>query len=301
MSTAQIDSLRASFNVNSPQWGCPQPYQHQSTAWSAQAPVYPTLYYPPQPQQQSVPAEQSNYQTLCQSGRAWGNHNAGSEGYNSGNAQLSNPYINSTRAFSQGSGVYVCIRCGEDGHISRNCTNAAVLRRFPESTMTGTGPPTSATISGTQPAIPPTVDAHSITYDMAGLQTTSGKVHSAEAFLGEGSGPNKRPHVEEAISPTVPLTPRPLIQPTAFQPGPSTGQGFVFTGAPAQNESERPKKKGQKCTGKAATIAPLVGLIDEETGYVDKPTSVRFVNKPTSVRQLLKSQKIDMTWMDFCV
>lgn len=90
----------------------------------------------------------------------------------------------------------------------------------------------------------------------------------------------------------VPLTSRPPAQPTAFQPGTSTGQGFLFQGAPVQNENERPKKKGQKCTGKAATIAPLVGLIDEDTGFVDKPTSVR---------QLLKSQKIDMTWMDFCV
>lgn len=59
-----------------------------------------------------------------------------------------------------------------------------------------------------------------------------------------------------------------------------------------RTETERPKKKGIKRTGKAVTISPLVGMIDEDT---------RFVDKPTSVRQLLKSQKIDMSWMDFCV
>lgn len=121
----------------------------------------------------------------------------------------------------------MCIRCGEDGHISQNCINAALSRdeqnvlknmvlgdrdqflRFcgPEPTMTGTDPPMPATTVGTQPAMPPPVSAHSITYGMTRLQIMRGKVQSAEAFLGEGSGPNKRPHIEVIVLPVMPSVP----------------------------------------------------------------------------------------------
>ncbi|SLM37975.1 Ribonuclease H-like domain [Lasallia pustulata] len=324
MPSVQIDSLKASFQANSPHWG----YQNQShpqqqpmqqpMAWPTQAPAYPAPapapapYYPPQPQQHPIPTAPNAYQAPRQAGRAGGNHNAGGGNYNGGggNGRSDNPYINGTRTFTPGSGVFVYIRCGEDGHISRNCINLPLSRNeqhtlrtmilgnrdqypgFPRPAITGTGPLMPATTNDALPSRPPTVGVHSMTYGMAGLQATSRNVNSTEAFLGEGSGPNKRPHVEEAIPPIVPLASRPPVPPATFQPGTSTNQGFFFPGIPVQKENERPKKKGQKRTGKAATIAPLVGLIDEDTGFVDKPTSVR---------QLLKSQKIDMTWMDFCV
>ena len=322
MPSVQIDSLKASFQANSPHWS----YQNQShpqqqpiqqpMAWPTQVPAYPAPapapYYPPQPQQQPIPTARNAYQAPHQAGRAGGNYNAGGGNYNrgGGNGRSDNPYINGTRTFTPGSGVFVYIRCGEDGHISRNCINLPLSRNeqhtlrtmilgnrdqypgFPRPAITGTGPLMPATTNDALPSRPPTVGVHSMTYGMAGLQATSRNVNSTEAFLGEGSGPNKRPHVEEAIPPIVPLASRPPVPPATFQPGTSTNQGFFFPGIPVQKENERPKKKGQKRTGKAATIAPLVGLIDEDTGFVDKPTSVR---------QLLKSQKIDMTWMDFCV
>ena len=72
-----------------------------------------------------------------------------------------------------------------------------------------------------------------------------------------------------------------------FQPGSSTELPFFFQGQPAVPlADQRPRKKGQKCTEKTATITPLVDLMDEETD---------FMNKPTSVRQLLKTQKVDLT------
>ncbi|SLM36249.1 hypothetical protein LPUS_05745 [Lasallia pustulata] len=119
-----------------------------------------------------------------------------------------------------------------------------------------------------------------------GSPGTSRNVNSTEVLLGEGSGQNKHAHVETP----APVT-QPVVPPT--RSGTAAGQGFAFQGtSDPQGGVERPKKKGQKRTGKAVTINPLVGLINEDTGFVDKPTSVR---------QLLRSQKVDMTWMDFCV
>ena len=102
-----------------------------------------------------------------------------------------------------------------------------------------------------------------------------------------------------SIPTPIPATLRPpagaqTAHPMGLRPGMATSQDFVFQGfltMPQPGEAGWPKKKGQERTGKAATITPFVGLINE-TG---------FVSKPTSVWQLLKSQKINMIWMNFCV
>ena len=109
----------------------------------------------------------------------------------------------------------------------------------------------------------------------------------AEAFIGEASGPNKRAHVEEE-------PPREYSQPSrnvltqqpAFNSGiPQTP--FIFR-APAP---ERPKKRGQKRAGKQVVMNPLVGMINDRTGFIDQQTLIR---------QLLKSHKVDLSWMDLC-
>jgi hypothetical protein len=96
---------------------------------------------------------------------------------------------------------------------------------------------------------------------------TEANVHAIDANYGEGSGPNKRPHVEE-----------PLPQQNPSQPP-----------VPQFQSSERPKVKGQKRVGKKAEPQPLVGMFNDALGKYDPPISIRHV---------LQTNKIDMTWMD---
>lgn len=49
-------------------------------------------------------------------------------------------------------------------------------------------------------------------------------------------------------------------------------------------------KKGQKKVGKKAEPQPLVTMMDESTGAYDKPVSIR---------QMLKQNKVDISWMDW--
>ena len=79
---------------------------------------------------------------------------------------------------------------------------------------------------------------------------------------------------------------------TVFQLRTFTEQDFFFQSVSVQNENECSKKKNQKCTEKTVTIISLVDLIDKNTEFIDKLISVQ---------QLLKSQKIDMIWINFCV
>ena len=182
----------------------------------------------------------------------------------------------------------MCIKCGEDGHISYNCGNVGlsgekqgVLRDIVLGSRdhmpfrpAGTAPPTAPAVAPAPPVGPATAEARSVTY---------GPANFAETLIGKGSGPNKRVHIEEEDPVATPAA--------AFRPTASTVREPPVD-APLLEEDEWPKKKGRRLVGKVATFAPLVGLINDETGGMDKPTSVR---------QLLKSQKIDMTWMDFCV
>lgn len=84
--------------------------------------------------------------------------------------------------------------------------------RFLEPAATGTGPPSPSTANITLRTNSQAVGVHSITYDMAGLQVVSGNVNSTEVVPGQGSGPNTRPHVEEAVPSTVTLASCPLIR-----------------------------------------------------------------------------------------
>ena len=109
----------------------------------------------------------------------------------------------------------------------------------------------------------------------------------ANTFYGEGSGPSKRPHFEEEPTQSTQGT----VQ-QQFQQQQPTGLQQVPGGIPYQFQAvgDRPKKKGQKRTGKKTEPQSLVGMMDDSTGAYDKPMSIRHV---------LKNNKIDMTWMDY--
>lgn len=90
---------------------------------------------------------------------------------------------------------------------------------------------------------------------------------SVETFLGEGSGPNKRAHVEDA--PETPAQAVPTM--TQFQAG------------------ARDRKKPSKKVGKRANPQPLVGMLDEKSGVYDRPVSIR---------QMLKDNKVELSWIE---
>ena len=85
---------------------------------------------------------------------------------------------------------------------------------------------------------------------------------SANACYGEGSGVRKSQHMDAST----------LENPSQFQAGAKTG------------------KKGQKKVGKKAEPQPLMGMMNESTGAYDKPVSIR---------QMLKQNKVDISWMDW--
>ena len=89
------------------------------------------------------------------------------------------------------------------------------------------------------------------------------KVLSADAMLGEGSGPSKRARVEE-------------VEYEADTPMQATAD-------------TRTKRKGQRRAGKSNTPLPLVGMFNESKGAHDSPISVR---------QMLQNTKVDISWMD---
>ena len=154
--------------------------------------------------------------------------------------------------------------------------------------------------------IPVTASTKSIIYSIAGIDMISNAswgspdVKHVEIMLGKGSDSNKRAHREKFIKSSMQTqqnseaecTPN-SQQPSAFQSEFSMGQPFFFQGIPAMQPAKpHPKKKEQKCTDKTAMITPIVDLMNKETG---------FLNQPMSVQQLLKTQKIDLIWIDFCV
>ena len=115
--------------------------------------------------------------------------------------------------------------------------------------------------------------SNSVHFGTAGLMEAIDS-KSAEAKLGESSGPNKRPHVEE----TATAPPQAQQVPNNF-PGPTFQAGLV---------QERATRKGKKRAGKKVELQPVIGQFSEDGSY----------DSPISVRQALQSTKIEMTWMD---
>jgi hypothetical protein len=246
-------------------------------------------------------------------------------------ANSGNRYVNGSLKWSPEQGP-LCVKCGEAGHISPECAGElledwerAHLRiivfgaRNVNSVSAGyAGPPGSGYRSPsmtTQAFTPPmtpspheaassSVSANSISVGSALAKGPSGDSLLAQSFLGEGSGPNKRAHMEEPLPvPTLPQVPpqgvsqnnpqvNPAVPPVPVVPiypqGYPMGHPVPVPAPPA--EEIRPKRKGQKRVGKRVEMQPLVGMLDDITGIYDKPLSVR---------QVLKHNKVDISLMDW--
>lgn len=92
---------------------------------------------------------------------------------------------------------------------------------------------------------------------------------SASTLYDEGSSEKKRPHL-------------------------NTEELRVFGGVlglqnPQFQAGEKNGKKSQKKVGKRTDPQPLIDMMNDVTGSY---------NKPISVRQILKQNKIDMSWMN---
>lgn len=96
--------------------------------------------------------------------------------------------------------------------------------------------------------------------------------NATEALLSEGSVPNKRPRQDEPER----------FYDLMSAPNPQ----FQFQDA---DTPVRGKKKGTKRTDKRVDLTLLVRLMDETSGIMDNVLSVR---------QVLKNNKVDITWID---
>ena len=154
--------------------------------------------------------------------------------------------------------------------------------------------------------IPITVSMKLIIYSITEIDMTSNAsqkssdVKHVEIILEEDSDSNKRAHWEKFIKSNTQTQQNSEVkctlnsqQSSAFQSEFSTDQSFFFQRISAMLSAESHlKKKEQKWTDKTATITLIVDLMNEETG---------FLNQSMSVQQLLKTQKIDLIWINFCV
>ena len=113
-----------------------------------------------------------------------------------------------------------------------------------------------------------------------------------------GSGPNKRPHVEEEVSSRPGMSQgssQPTFQashPTQTQQQPGMDQGS-FIQQPFQfqaMEQNRIKRKGQRKAGKKIEAQPLIRMFNERIGSYDQPVSIR---------SILQDIKFDISLMDF--
>lgn len=200
-----------------------------------------------------------------------------------------NPFINKTRTWTKELGA-LCVCCGKCGHTSKQCTDGylpAWERAYLEEIVFGDPPQASFVQLGggeqDQSATPfgchhtPAPHQSSIPYTTAHSNSVSVRCDgeprlasefssmSVNAFYGESSGPNKRPYLEN-------------------------DSWAEQTNNPQQERADRPKRKGQKWVGKKAEATPLAGLIDEISGAFEKPTAVR---------EVLKRNRVDISFMDW--
>ncbi|KAL8845914.1 MAG: hypothetical protein Q9221_008958, partial [Calogaya cf. arnoldii] len=213
-----------------------------------------------------------------------------------------NPFINGSKAWVHADSV-LCVKCGELGYISNQCDGtvlpvweqsylkeivfgaspkanfaSARYRAFDSNVQPYSTPPLSSTSTeASSVQMTPSsssASTNSVTVGIGGLSVGQA---SAQAFYSESSGPNKRPFIEQIPQPD---------QSGQLSSQPQPGAPFQFQ----SSDNTRDKKKGQKRTGKRAEPTPLVGLLDKRTGNMDSPISIR---------QVLKNNKVDMTWIDW--
>ena len=120
-----------------------------------------------------------------------------------------------------------------------------------------------------------------ITY---GVPHLTKDMQSAEIFIEDGSDPSKRAHIEDVTESNQ--------QQSSYNSASSSyqltqfTQSFTFQGTQVPELSNHLKAKGKKWTDKQVIINPIVDMIDNNTGFIDKQASIC---------QLMKNNKIDMT------
>lgn len=101
------------------------------------------------------------------------------------------------------------------------------------------------------------------------FHNSSPMTSTVNVLYGEGSGQRKRPHLDHPTLENPATMPETLPR---FQAGAKIGN------------------KGQKRVGEKTEPQPLVGMMNESTGTY---------GRPISVRQMLKQNKVDISWMDW--
>ncbi len=231
-----------------------------------------------------------------------------------------NPFINGSRPYSIRADGPLCVRCGElnakkdDGHrcLPLPAWEQSYLRELVFGTPAqsnfaaagfgeydGNVSPWSGSSSSNQSTVATpssgsvTSQSNCVTFGVSeAYRSPKALANYAQAYYGEGSGPNKRPHVEEVpdsqgkqsekTSPPAAQQPQAPYQFYASQP---------TAAAPATMDEtiDRQKRKGKKRVGRKIELQPLVGLFNEGSGSFDSPMSVR---------AMLQHTKVDMSWMD---
>lgn len=112
-----------------------------------------------------------------------------------------------------------------------------------------------------------------------------------EANYGEGSGPNKRPHVEKEAEVSQQASRRRLEKQPEIRPMPQNLSFQQSNPAPLFQAAtnERSKKKGQKRVDKKTKPLPVMGVFND---LAEK------YNFPVSIRHVLQNNKIDISWMN---
>ena len=218
----------------------------------------------------------------------------------------------------------LCVRCGETGHIAKECTGR-VLPVWEQSYL-------KSIVFGDNPQS---------NFCVAGFGSFDGNVSPYSVDFSSSSGYRPKPSASMTGSSISILTPIPISTPTSGstqntnvqsssvtygmlenittpvicssnipkihtveashisalheeESGPNKRIHYDATISPSQvpqlDQSGKPKKRAQKKVGQKVKPQPLIGMFDDVKGAYDKPISVR---------QALRANKVDMTWMDF--
>ena len=115
-------------------------------------------------------------------------------------------------------------------------------------------------------------------------------MQSAEIFIEDESDFSKRAHIENVTEfnqqQSLYNSANSLYQLIQFT------QSFIFQDIQMSESFNYLKTKNKKWTDKQVIMNFIVNIINNNT---------EFINKQTSICQLMKNNKIDMTWMNLCV
>ncbi len=293
-SKQKVQGSRWGFFTDSPSFETPQPQQHGSYQPQPAFQSQPPPYTSPAPPTKPVLEQNPNKANAGPPRNAPPPRNQGKQKPLPDRSESRNLWINGSKQWYIDKDGRLCVRCGHVGHIATTCTDDP-LPAWEQSYLREIVFGHSAQVSFTQASfgeydggIKPygfnnlmsgalSPSSQSVTFGTAGLSEAMRA--SAEAYYGEGSGPNKRPHVEEQL----PQASQPSQGTLPQQTQPQT-QPFQF-----RSSDDRTKKKGQKRVGKKAEPQPLVGMYNDLLGKYDSPTSVR---------QFLQDKKIDISLID---